>query len=215
MLRRIASTCSLLSFLVLVTMILGNMAWAQDFSADVVTQRADREQMKKVYATKDKARFEFQEANPQMGASAILFDDAKHTYTIVMSERRMYMDAPAPMVKPIMTHFWRVGDPNDACPEWKKTAEEAGIAKNWGSCTKIGADTLNGRSTVKYEGVSNKGDKSHIWVDSKLHCVVKMEEGSNNFELRNIQEGSQPASLFEIPAGYTKFDMGSMMRQQQ
>jgi hypothetical protein len=32
-------------------------------------------------------------------------------------------------------------------------------------------------------------------------------------ELRNIQEGSQPASLFEIPAGYTKFDMGGAMRQ--
>jgi len=33
--------------------------------------------------------------------------------------------------------------------------------------------------------------------------------------MRNIQEGAQPASLFEIPAGYTKMDMGSMMQQKQ
>ena len=32
-------------------------------------------------------------------------------------------------------------------------------------------------------------------------------------ELRNIQEGTQSASLFEIPAGYTKMDIGNMMQQ--
>lgn len=125
----------------------------------------------------------------------------------------MYMDAPTTMVKPLMTHYWRVQDVNDACPEWKKTAEQAGTYKNWGGCTKIGSDSLNGRSTVKYEGVSNQGEKSHIWVDTKLRCIVKTDEASGGFELRNIHEASQPASLFEVPAGYTKFDMGGMMKQ--
>jgi len=209
-LRPIVAAGFLFNFLML-----ANIALAQDFSADVVSQKSDNAGMKKVYATKDKVRFEMQGANPQMGPSAIIFDDAKHTYSVIMAERHMYMDAPVTVVRPILAHFWRVDDPNDACPEWKKTAEEAGTYKNWGSCTKIGSDTLNGRSTVKYEGVSNKGEKSHIWVDSKLRCVVKTDEGAGGFELRNIQEGSQPASLFEVPSGYTKFDMGSMMRQQQ
>lgn len=192
------------------------MALAQDFSADVVSQKSDDNVgMKKVYATKNKVRLEMQGANPQMGPSAIVFDDTKHTYTIIMAERHMYMDAPMTITKRLLTHFWRVDDPNDACPEWKKTAEEAGTDKNWGSCTKIGSETVNGRDTVKYEGASNKGEKSHIWVDSKLRCIVKTDEGAGGFELRNIKEGSQPASLFEIPSGYTKFDMGSMMRQQQ
>jgi hypothetical protein len=31
--------------------------------------------------------------------------------------------------------------------------------------------------------------------------------------LRNIQEGTQPASLFEIPDGFTKMDLGGMMQQ--
>lgn len=210
MLRPIAAACFLLAFPILAT-----TALAQDFSADVVSERSDNVGLKKVYATRNKLRFEMQGENRQMGPSAIVFDDTKHTYTIIMAERHMYMDAPMTITKRLLTHFWRVDDPNDACPEWKKTAEEAGSDKDWGSCTKIGSDTLNGRDAVKYEGVSKKGEKSHIWVDSKLRCVVKTEEGAGDFELRNIQEGSQPASLFEIPSGYTKFDMGSMMRQQQ
>ena len=192
---------------------IGHLALAQEFSADVVNQKSDNVGMKKVYSTKDKVRFEVQGGNPAMGPSAVIFDDAKHTYIVIMSAQHMYMDAPVTMVKPIMAHFWRVDDVNDACPEWKKTAEEAGTDKNWGSCTKIGNDTVNGRSTVKYEGVSNKGEKSHYWLDTKLHCVVKTEEGANGIELRNIQEGSQPSSLFEVPAGYTKFDLGGMMQQ--
>jgi hypothetical protein len=42
---------------------------------------------------------------------------------------------------------------------------------------------------------------------------VKWEGKSNSGELRNIQEGAQPASLFEIPAGFTKMDLGGMMQQ--
>jgi hypothetical protein len=51
-----------------------------------------------------------------------------------------------------------------------------------------------------------------VWVDTKLHCVVKTDGAEGSIEPQNIQEGPQPASLFEVPAGYTKFDMG-MMRQ--
>jgi hypothetical protein len=31
--------------------------------------------------------------------------------------------------------------------------------------------------------------------------------------LRNIQEGTQWATRFEIPAGYSKMDIGNMMQQ--
>ena len=131
-----------------------------------------------------------------------------------MAQRHMYMDSlPAMMKTPAMYQFWHVEDVNDACPGWKKTAEQAGTYKNWGSCTKMGSDSLNGRSTIKYEGVSNQGENSHLWVDTKLRCVVKTDEAAGGFELRNIHEASQPASLFEVPAGYTKFDTGGMMKQ--
>jgi hypothetical protein len=193
-------------------LVIAQLGLAQEFSADVLHTKGNGE-LKKLHAGKDKVRFEVEAGNAGMGPTAVILDEGQNKYTVVMSERRMYMDAPTTMVKPLMTHYWRVQDVNDACPEWKKTAELAGTYKNWGSCTKLGSDSLNGRSTVKYEGVSNKGEKSHIWVDTKLRCVVKTDEAAGGFELRNIQEASQPASLFEVPAGYTKFDMGGMMKQ--
>jgi hypothetical protein len=57
-LRRIVAPCFLFTFLVL-----ANIALAQEFSADVVSQKSDNVGMKKVYAARDKVRFEVQGAN--------------------------------------------------------------------------------------------------------------------------------------------------------
>jgi hypothetical protein len=192
-----------------------SLVMAQDFSADVVNARGG-EGIKKVYSTKDKVRYDVAGQSQEMGAAALIVDEAQHKWLVVLSERHMYMDSwPMMMKRPIITQYWHVQDVDDACPQWKKLAEQ-GNQQNWGSCTKIGSDTVNGRSAVKYEGVSSKGEKNYIWVDTKLHCVIKMDGGTGGgMELTNIKEGAQPASLFEIPAGYTKFDMGSMMQQRQ
>jgi len=188
---------------------------AQEFSAGVVNLKSDNAGLKKLYATKDKVRFEVENGDARMGPSAVILDETQNKYVVIMSARRMYMDAPSMMARPLIDKYWRVEDVNDACPAWKKMADQSNHAENWGSCTKIGSDTVNGRSTVKYEGVSKKGDKAHIWVDTKLHCVIKTDQATGGgIELRNIQEGPQPASLFEIPSGYTKFDMGAMMQRQ-
>ena len=196
-------------------LMIGHQALAQQFSADVINKKAENQGPKKLYAGDGKERVEVEGSNPMMGPTAVILDESQNKYTVLMTERHMYMDAPVMMVRPLITQFWHVQDVNDACPQWRKTAEQAGTLKNWGSCTKVGSDTLNGRSAVKYEGVSSKGEKGYIWVDTKLHCVVKTEDTNGGIELHNIQEGSQPASLFEIPAGYTKFEMGAMMRQRQ
>jgi hypothetical protein len=36
-----------------------------------------------------------------MGPTAVILDEGQNKYTVVMSERRMYMDAPTTMVKPL------------------------------------------------------------------------------------------------------------------
>ena len=81
------------------------------------------------------------------------------------------------------------------------------------SCHKVGNETINGRSTVKYEATSANGDVSHFWLDPKLRFPIKWQGKNSDGEVRNIQEGAQPASLFEIPAGFSKMDMGAMMQQ--
>jgi len=192
---------------------IAHLALAQDFSADVVTNREGKGPSK-LYSTKDKVRWELGERNAQMGPSALVIDEGQGKSFVLMSQQHMYMDSQPWMTKaPVVTQFWHVADVNDACPQWKKIAEQAQTDKNWGSCTKVGSDTVNGRSAVKYEGVSSQGDKSYYWVDTKLKCVIKAESESGTFELRNIQEAAQPASLFQVPAGFTRFDMGAMMKQ--
>jgi hypothetical protein len=206
-LQRMMLGCGLVGLLAMAL-----VAQAQDFSADVVNERGG--DLKKVYATKDKLRLDVAARNQTMGPTVLIVDEAQNKWIVLMAERRMYMDSlPAMMRTPTMYMLWRVDDVGDACSQWKKIAEQAGTNKNWGSCTKVGSDTVNGRNTVKYEGVSSQGEKNHYWVDTKLHCVIKTD-GSGGIELRNIQEGSQAASLFEVPAGYTKMDMGGMMRPQ-
>ena len=197
-------------------LVIGQVILAQDFSADVVNAKQGNEGIKKVYSTKDKMRYEVEGKDQMMGQGAIIVDQTQNKWTVLFPQRRMYMDSwPQMMKRPIITQYWQVQDVDDACPQWKKLADQQpDIAKNWGSCTKVGSDTLNGRSTVKYEGISAKGEKSNIWVDKKLHCVIKMDNTTGGgIELTNIQEGSQPASLFEVPSGYTKFDFASMMGQ--
>lgn len=193
----------------------GCLAQAQDFSADVVNGKSDSEGLKKVYSTKHKVRYEVEGRNQPMGPSVVIVDETQNKWFVVMPERRMYLDSwPAMMKRPLIMQLWRVEDVDDACPQWKRVADQAGTNKNWGSCTKIGNETLNGRSVVKYEGVSAQGDKNYYWVDTKLHSVIKTSGGNGRgIELTNIKEGSQPDSLFEVPSGYSKVDLGAMMGQ--
>lgn len=197
-----------------VSLLFANLLLAQDFSADVAN--AQKMGMKKIYATKDKVRFDgADDRQSPMGPVAAILDESQNRFVLLFAQRHMYMDSlPLGMKSPILTKFWHVQNVDDACSQWKRLLDQAGNNENWGSCTRIGNDTVNGRSTVEYEGVSKKGEKNHFWIDRRLQCVIKTDSGSGGgFELLNIQEGSQPASLFVIPTGYTKFDLGAMRSQ--
>jgi len=77
----------------------------------------------------------------------------------------------------------------------------------------VGNETVNGRSAVKYEGTNSGGEPSSVRLDPKLRFPVKRQGKSSSGELRNIQEGAQSASLFEIPQAQSKMDIGNMMQQ--
>jgi hypothetical protein len=82
-----------------------------------------------------------------------------------------------------------------------------------GTCHKVGNETVNGRSAVKYEGTNSSGEPSSVWLDPKLRFPVKWQGEPSAGELRNIQESTQSANLFEIPAGYTKTDIANLMQE--
>ena len=96
--------------------------------------------------------------------------------------------------------FFILEDPEDACSAWEKSM------KTPGTCKKLGDDTINDRSTVKYTGTTDNGETGTAWVDRKLHFVIKWDGEKSAAELKNIQEGPQSASLFDIPTDYEKID---------
>lgn len=199
--------CCLVAALLLAGVALGQT----EFSAELVdTQRADHPTRSKMYFAKDKVRFEPGQQDPRSGGKVIINLTAQTT-TVLMDQRKMYMEMPAQMASQRTAYnFFRTGDAEAACTDWTQQPQNKG-----GTCHKVGSDTVNGRSTVKYEATNAKGDTGYVWIDPKLRFPVKWQGKNAAWELQNIQEGPQPASLFEIPAGYTKFDMGGMMQRPQ
>jgi outer membrane lipoprotein-sorting protein len=180
-----------------------------EFSAEIVdTQKSDTPTQAKVYFAKDKLRIESQEHNSR-GQGVFIMNFATQTSDVLMTQQHMYMEMPAQVMNQRgLYSFFQTGDVENACSDWLKMERNAG-----GSCHKVGNETVNGRSAVKYAGTNSSGEPSSVWLDPKLRFPVKWQGKSSAGELRNIQEGTQSASLFEIPAGYTKMDIGHMMQQ--
>ena len=193
-------------------LILANFAFAQtEFSADVVNNERGDKGPTKVYFGKDKMRFDAKDDSEARGGGAVIFDLSKESWTVLMAKQHVYMEMPSKMMENRgMFAFFKSGDVENTCSDWLKLERNKG-----GTCHKVGSETVNGRNTVKYEGTNASGETSSVWLDSKLRFPVKWQGKNNGGEMRNIQEGPQPASLFEIPAGYTKMDMGNMMQRPQ
>jgi hypothetical protein len=73
-------------------------------------------------------------------------------------------------------------DVDDACPEWISA-----IAADGETYHKSGVEVVNGRDTVKYE-LPCYGETCRLWIDRRLHALVRRETKWNSTELRDIQE---------------------------
>lgn len=191
---------------------LAGVALAQtEFSADIVQNIKSERSDGKIYVGNGKMRFESADKGDPRKGGVFIMDLSTLVYDVLIPQQHMYMEMTAEtMENRGMYGFFRSGDVENACADWLKLKRNQG-----GTCHKVGDETVNGRSAVKYEGTNTRGDKNTVWLDSKLRFPVKWEDSTKGGEMRNIQEGSQPASLFAVPAGYTKMDLGSMMKQPQ
>jgi hypothetical protein len=182
-----------------------------EFSAEIVDlQKAAAPAQAKIYFAKDKIRIESQTGGPH-GGGAVIVNFATQTSMVLMAQQHMYMEMPAQTQGQRMAYanaFFRAGDVENACGDWQKMSTNKGA-----SCHKVGSESVSGRDTIKYETTSASGEVSYFWLDPTLRFPVKWQGKNNSGELRNIQVGAQPASLFEAPSGFTKMDMGGMMMQ--
>ena len=204
---------TLLTRLVLaLTLCSAGTLFAQEFSADLVNlSHADDPNHGKIYVSKDKMRFEGMQPAGHSNMGAMVVDLAQQKTYILMPERKMYMETGAGAAPEHSMQIFNLGTSSDACVEWQKLTKPSE-----GTCKKIGAEAVNGRNTTKYQITSTDGKVTTIWIDPSLHFPIKSSgSDSPGMELRNIKEGSQPASLFAIPADYQKLDMGGMMKRPQ
>jgi len=157
---------------------------AADFSCDVVQTSKAGTINQKFFISGDKLRTE------TAGSIAIIRPD-KNVMWMLMPEQKMYMEMPL--------------DPSKVPATSEKYPGEIERAL-------IGKEDVDGRMTDKYRIVYTAGEvKTAIfqWFAPDIGIPVKTaaEDGSWTMEYKNIETGSQPDSLFEIPDGYSKMSM--------
>jgi hypothetical protein len=161
-----------------------------EYSVEIVTTAQGQAIPSKMYQAKDKTRTETSVQGMQ--SVSIMRQDLKKMYTL-MPAQKMYMEigldnpmmksmAPQDMTKP-------QGD-----MKWEK----------------LGSETVNGAAADKYKvTTTHEGKTSEMfyYVDAK-GFPVRVEMNSMGqvmtVDYKNWSEGAPDASLFEVPAGYSK-----------
>jgi hypothetical protein len=173
-------------------------AIAQQFSADMVRLKPEGAVASKVVVLGDRVRLDLAGPVQEHNATVIL-NLTQNKGFMIIPDNKSYVPLPAGPASAAMP-FFEPANPENACPAWEKATDKPG------TCTKIGDDTLAGRPSVKYKGTSGNGDTGFLWIDRRLNFVVKWQGQRSSAELRNIQEGPQSPTMFEIPTDYEKVD---------
>lgn len=181
------------------------------FSADMQmtstgNAKVARDMTGKIYLGHGHMRMEMQ-GGPR-GQSIIITDFKTQTTDIVMPEQQMYMEHHAGGMAGGHHQAWGdvkpLADPNNPC------AGDPGT-----TCKSMGVEEVNGRTCDHWQITDKEGKVSNVWVDQKLHFPIKTVSANSTWQLTNIKEGEPDASLFQIPAGYHKMDVGAMIQGMQ
>lgn len=169
-----------------------------EYSADATVENEEGMMKQKIFVTPTKERKEMLTGSGE-GAVQIFRYDNKVMWMLMPSEN-MYME------------YSIGGGPSKGSDPSQWTYED----------TVVGEETLNGVRVTKYKTIATSTDGKKYggfsWrttdgINVKQDLLYK--EGNDKkrmlTELSNLKVGRQDPKLFEIPDGFTKFDMGGMM----
>jgi hypothetical protein len=197
MLRRLCSVIVLASLFGATTVWSAQLSRPQvEYSADSVMQTEDGTMEQHVYVTPAKERREMLTGEGD-GAIQIFRFDSKVMLQLMPSEK-MYME-----------HSMAQNKNNDPS-QWDFQE------------TVLGEEVLNGMKVTKYKTIATSTDgkkyggfswrtKEGISIKSDLLYKEGNEKKRMMTELKNVKVGRQDPKLFEVPEGFTKFDMAGMM----
>ncbi len=188
-----------LSFMLLLASDPSGAAWnGRPFSAQVVTSNAQaggQDMTGRIFVDRPGMRMEQTALGQQ---TIVLVRFGERSTTVLMPAEKTYMEMPQSGGAGAMAA--QMGD--GPCGGYQRS-------------TKLGREILQGRKVEKIRCQAPKipylPATTTIWYDHNLDFVILQETGpGDRFELRNIEEGAQPAALFEIPQGYSKMVMPTM-----
>ena len=166
------------------------------FSADQVTVAQGRTVTGKFYSNTDRTRIEM-----NMGGHSMIniVRRDKQVIWMIQPEQKSYMEMP---IK----------------PQDQPSPFDAAVDYNY---TLIGPDTVDGHACKKYHFSATVNGKAYTgfhWLAGDLQDMPIQwsdEDGKYVTTLKNVKLGPSPAALFELPAGYTKTDLSSMMQRRK
>ena len=169
-----------------------------EYSADATVENEEGTMKQKIFVTPTKERKEMLTGSGE-GAVQIFRYDNKVMWMLMPSEN-MYME------------YSIGGGPSKGSDTSQWTYED----------TVVGEETMNGIRVTKYKTIATSTDgkkyggfswRTREGINVKQDLLYK--EGNDKkrmlIELSNLQIGRQDPRLFEVPEGFTKFDMGGMM----
>ena len=169
-----------------------------EYSADATIENEEGTMKQKIFVTPTKERKEMLTGTGEGGVQIFRYDNK--VMWMLMPSEKMYMEYPIGGGAP------KGNDPS----QW--TYED----------TAMGEETLNGMRVTKYKTIATSTDgkkyggfswRTREGINVKQDLLYK--EGNDKkrmlTELKNVKIGRQDPKLFEIPEGFTKFDMGGMM----
>jgi hypothetical protein len=201
----------------------GGSAWnGPSFSAEMVDPDHPDKPMSRIWLGEGKLRLESLDTG---SIGAIVLDPA-HGRTLIVNDRaRSYIDAGfftslvtvgfAPLMRVL-----RPAGPGDPCSQWNNAinpfrafARDDSQQPPQYTCRSLGADAVNGRLTQKWAVTSNDPDEGPmtIWIDDRLHIMSRSQDKGGTMEMRDVQEGAQPDSLFTPPVSYRKLTLTSIV----
>lgn len=167
-----------------------------EYSADSVMQNEEGTIEQHVYVTPAKERREMLTGEGD-GAIQIFRFDSKVLW-LLMPSQNMYMEHSMEKNKDKDPSQW----------DFQETV--------------MGEEVLNGMKVTKYKTIATSTDgkkyggfswrtKEGISIKSDLLYKEGNEKNRMMTELKNVKIGKQDPKLFEVPEGFTKFDMAGMM----
>ena len=174
-----------------------------EYSADSVTQTEEGSMEQHVFYTPTKERHEMLGASADSGQGMIqiIRKDTKVMWQLMPSEK-MYME-----------HSFGQGHSQGQSKDMSQWDFEETVA---------GEEVMDGIEVTKYKTIATSTDgkkyggfswrtKEGIAIKTDLIYKEGTDKHRMTTELKNVKIGKQDPQLFEIPPGYTKFDMAGMM----